>query len=40
MLRLRYIKEGEKTPYTRELIESAKRLGSAAARYGFGARRA
>jgi hypothetical protein len=28
MPRLRYIEEGEKTPYTRELIESAKRTGA------------
>ena len=28
MPRLRYIEESEKTPYTRELIESAKRTGA------------
>jgi hypothetical protein len=28
MPRLRYIEEGEKTPHTRELIESAKRTGA------------
>jgi hypothetical protein len=28
MPRLRYIKQSEKTPYTRELIESAKRTGA------------
>jgi hypothetical protein len=28
MPRLRYIEENEKTPYTRELIESAKRTGA------------